>query len=386
MALFSPLFSPVWFLTVFVAFTCAVQLISIFIMVFRTQVSAPSHSPLDLLGVSIIRPVCGLENNLEETLESTFLLDYPLYEIIFCVASQRDPAIVLVKSAMLRHPTIAASLLIGDDQFSVNPKLNNMKKGWDAARYDWVVMADSNVLLPHNYLQCILSRWTPTTGLVSSPAIGTRPVGIWAEIECAFLNTYQARWQLVADQIGLGFAQGKNLCWKRQFLENAGGIRAMAAEIAEDVASTKIVRNAGLNVRLTLNPFPQPLGYRSKAEVWNRQVRWARLRRVGLKAYFIPELLSGGLFPLVAASLIVYLGGYSPSYVFVLFLAWYGAEAMLAKLAGWPINLRAIFAIVLRDLLLPVIWFSAWGNGTFVWHGNVMSTRKNIRSTFSADA
>lgn len=247
-------------------------------------------------------------------------------------------------------------------------------------------MTDSNVLLPSNYLQCCLSQWAPDTGLVSSPAIGTRPEGMWAEIECAFLNTYQARWQLVADQVGLGFAQGKNLFWRREFLEKAGGIQAMAAEIAEDVASTKIVRNAGLKVRLTTSPFPQPLGFRTMNEVWNRQSRWARLRRVGLKVYFLPEILNGGVFPLIAAAIVVSLGGYSPYWMIALFIAWYGAEAILAQVAGWPIGPRAILAMFLRDLLLPAVWLSAWSNGTFVWHGNNMITKQTSHTGLPGDS
>ena len=78
---------------------------------------------------------------------------------------------------------------------------------------------------------------------------------------------------------GFGFAQGKTMLWRRADLERAGGIEALAKEVAEDAASTKIVRAAGRKVRLVAQPFPQPLGHRSASEVWNRQLRWARLRR-----------------------------------------------------------------------------------------------------------
>lgn len=373
-------------LGLFIAITFALQITSVFLVLLRLRRIDRPNVPLTLPGVSILRPLCGIENNLEETLASTFLLDYPNYEIIFCVALPSDAAIAVVERLMARHPNIDAKLVIGDDRICVNPKLNNLKKGWEAARYDWVVMVDSNVLLPHNYVQCFFSHWVDDTGLVSSPAIGIRPKGIWAEVECAFLNTFQARWQLAGDQLGLGYAQGKNMFWRRDVLDKAGGIKAMAAEIAEDVASTKIVRNAGLKVRLVRNPFPQPLGYRSFRVVWNRQSRWARLRRVGLKTLFLPELALGGLFPLLAALLFVLLGGFSLLWVLAFFVAWYGLETVLAKAAGWPISPKAVLAMVLRDVLLPGIWLSAWSNGSFVWHGTVMTTRQDAQTVFSADA
>ena len=46
---------------------------------------------------------------------------------------------------------------------------------------------------------------------MSAPPVGSHPDGFWAALECAFLNTYQARWQYFADTLGLGFAQGKTL-------------------------------------------------------------------------------------------------------------------------------------------------------------------------------
>jgi ceramide glucosyltransferase len=240
-------------------------------------------------------------------------------------------------------------------------------------------MADSNVLLPPDYIQRLFSRWTPRTGLVSSPAIGSQPIGFWSELECAFLNTYQARWQLAADQLGLGFAQGKNMLWRRDFLDSVGGIAALGKEMAEDVAATKIVRNAGLKVRLVRDPFPQPLGVRSAHEVLQRQLRWARLRRMGLKAYFIPELFTGAFFPLSVAGLIAAGGGFSFHWVAALCLIWYGAELMLARSARWPSSTRSILTWILRDFLLPVLWVSAWTGNSFVWRGNQMALDKKPR-------
>jgi len=358
------------------AFFCvalAVHLTSVLIVILRARLADRPVPAADQPAVSILRPVCGLENNIEETLASTFALDYPGYEIVFCVASPEDAVIPLVERLIAAHPAIPARLLIGDDRISANPKLNNLVKGWRGARHDWIVMADSNVLLPRDYLKRLLSRWTAGTGLVTSPAAGIRPQGFWGELECAFLNTYQARWQLAADQLGLGFAQGKNMLWRRQLLEDAGGIDALAAEIAEDVAATKIIHGRGLKVRLTLTPFPQPLGFRSLAEVWRRQVRWARLRRVGLKVYFVPELFAGGLFPLIAAALVIAAAGFSFAWLTGASLLWYGAEFALARSAGWPSSARSLLASILRDLLLPVVWISAWTGNSFVWRGNQMA-------------
>jgi ceramide glucosyltransferase len=322
--------------------------------------------------VSLVRPVCGIENYVEETLGSAFALDYPRYEIVFCVAFAHDPVVPTVRRLMAAHPGVPARLLVGNETISDNPKLNNVYKGWRGAAHDWIALADSNVFMPPDYIQRLVSAWRPDTGLVCSPPVGCRPSGFWAELECAFLNTYQARFQYTADTLGIGFAQGKSMLWRRSLLEQEGGIRALASELAEDAAATKLVRRAGLRVRLVDAPFEQPLGWRSAAEVWRRQVRWARLRRTSFKAYFMPEILAGGAWPLAAAAFAAAQSDLPLAGVPALAALWYGSEAVLAWAAGWPLSVRSPLAWILRDLLLPAIWFNGLLGSAFVWRGNEM--------------
>jgi ceramide glucosyltransferase len=325
--------------------------------------------------VSLVRPLCGIDNYAADTLSSTFGLDYPRYEILFCVASANDPVVPLVEALIAEGG--GAKLLIGDERISSNPKLNNVLKGWRAAAHDWIVIADSNVLIPADYIQSLFASWRPDTGLVASPPIGCRPEGFWAELECAFLNTYQARWQYAADSMGFGFAQGKTMLWRRADLDRAGGIPALAKEVAEDAAATKVVRGAGLKVRLVDRPFAQPLGRRSAAEVWHRQLRWARLRRASFLLCFLPEVFSGGVLPMIAVAIIADRFGISPILCAGLFGAfWYGGEMLLAVAAGWPVcALSPLYGLV-RDALLPALFVGALRGNDFVWRGTEMQVER----------
>ena len=248
--------------------------------------------------VSILRPLRGVDSTDELTLRSGFALDYPNFELIFCCADTDDPAVALVNRLQAQHPTVKARLLIGNHVISANPKLNNLVKGWVAAGSDWIVFADSNVLMPRDYVQRLLAGWRHDTGILCSPPIACNPRGFWAELECAFLNTYQARWQYAADSLGHGFAQGKTMLVRRRDLAQAGGIQALAEEIAEDAAATKLVRRQGLSAHLVDAPFGQPLGERTARQVWDRQTRWARLRRMSFPGCFAAEILTGCLLPL----------------------------------------------------------------------------------------
>jgi ceramide glucosyltransferase len=338
----------------------------------RCRRSKRAIRPAAAPAISLLRPVCGDENFLAETLGSSFQLDHPAYEILFCAARQDDPAVPVVRDLLAANPEAPARLLIGDDGIAANPKLGNLVKGWDAARHEWIVIADSNVMMAPDSMQRLFAAWRTDSGAVCSMPIGARPGNFWAELECAFLNTLQARFQYVSEALGWGFAQGKAMLLRRDIVDRAGGIRALAAETAEDAATTKLVRAAGLRVQLVDIPFEQPLGRRRAVEVWTRQLRWARLRRVSFPLLFLPELLVGSALP--AAALAVAASGYGPAVaaaaIVLLLAVWFGAEAALARAAGWHFSPRTAMALLLRDLLLPALWVAAWLGADYVWRGN----------------
>ena len=360
----------------------AIHVASILIAVLRfrgTESAGPASEQKSrkFPPVSLVRPLCGIDNYAADTLRSTFELEYPRCEILFCVASAKDPVVPLVEALMAEHAGANARLLVGDERMSGNPKLNNVLKGWRAATHDWIIIADSNVLMPGDYVERLFASWRADTGLVASPPIGCRPHGIWAELECAFLNTYQARWQYLADTLGFGFAQGKTMLWRRGDLERAGGIEALSNEVAEDAASTKIVRGAGLKVRLIDRPLAQPLGHRTCAEVWNRQLRWARLRRASFLPYFLPEVLSGGVLPMIALACVADAVGLPvASSVGSLGVLWYGGEMLLAAAAGWHLSALSPLYGLARDLLLPLLFVNALRADDFVWRGNEMQVER----------
>jgi ceramide glucosyltransferase len=354
------------------------NLISIGIAAIRAMPRpTPLPPPRAAPGVSVVRPLCGLDNFCEETVETSFLLDYPAYEIIFCVARAADPVLPLVRRLIACHPDRPARVIVGDEQVGPNPKLNNCVRGWDAARHDWIILADANVLMPKDYIQRLLASWRRRTGLVCSMPLGSRPRNLWAELECTFLNTFEARWQYSAEAMGVGFAQGKNMLWRRDIMEAGGGIRTLAIEIAEDAASTKLVRRQGLNIHLVDSPFEQPLGHRGFRDVWLRQMRWARMRRKTFPLFYAPEIVAGTALPCLAAAYAAWMLDVNvAAAMLAVALAWYCPEALLARLHKWHFSWRMPILFVFRDLLLPVIYIDAWITDEFVWRGNEMTMRE----------
>lgn len=353
----------------------AANLISILLAGRRIAARRSKAPPLAATPpVSIVVPARGIEAFTPETLRQALRIDWPDYELIFCVADTDDPVIAEIEKAAALHPEIPVRVLTGNDRISANPKLNNCVKGWRAARHDWVVLADSNVLMPPDYIRSLLSAWRHDSGLVCSMPIGARPEGFWAELECMFLNTHQARWQYAGEAVGQGFAQGKTMLWHKPLLNAHGGIQALSAEIAEDAAATKLVNRIGRKVHLVALPFEQPLGRRKAQDVWARQCRWARLRRVTFPALFVPEILLGALPPALTATAVALIGGVGPLPLVGGVLAGiYLPEIALAAAKGWRLSLWSLPAMIVRDMMMPAIWIRAWSGASLAWRGNRMT-------------
>ena len=326
--------------------------------------------------VTVVRPLCGVETFSARTIEAAFALDYPAYELLFCVARADDPVVPLVETAIAAHAdgAVSARLLVGDDRIGTNPKLNNMVKGWRHAAFDRIAFIDSNVLVPRGFLRDLVATVRPDTAVVSAPPCGIEPDGFGAHLECAFLNTHEARWQYAVDTFGQGFAQGKTLFYRKADLDRSG-MRDLAAEPAEDAATTKMVRAMGMRVRLA-PPSPQPLGRRPIRHVWDRQLRWARLRRATFPVAFLPEILAGTVLPAITVAAAAASLGWPVMPVLAAFaVAWYAAEAALALGCGWPMGWRGALAMLARDAVLPVLFVGAFTGSSFTWNGTVVRMR-----------
>ena len=147
------------------------------------------------------------------------------------------------------------------------------------------------------------------------------------------------------------------------------------SEKTEDAAATKMARRLGLKVRVVDQPFTQPLGRRSLAGVWQRQLRWARLRRLSFPACFCAELPAGGMFPLLLGAWLATESVLPWAGVLAMMLAWYAAEALMARAFGWPLRVHSPLFWIARDILLPVLWARAWTVTGYEWRGNAVDVR-----------
>lgn len=67
------------------------------------------------------------------------------YELLFCIEDKDDPAIAIVNTLMEKYPLVDAHLFLGGSVVGVNPKINNMQPGYEAAKYEYIMISDSGI-------------------------------------------------------------------------------------------------------------------------------------------------------------------------------------------------------------------------------------------------
>lgn len=332
----------------------------------RLRARRPGPAPSGAPKVALIRPISGLEHGLEEALRTSFALTYPSLDICFCVTTEADPAVPLVRRLIAEHPERSARLLVADSRLGINPKINNAAGAWEATRADWILFADSNAVLPPDHLEGLFARWDERTAVVSAPILMIEPDGLAAEIEAAFVNLAQARMAIAGNALGVNQVVGKTMLWHRRTLERIGGLAALAAEFGDDVMACKLVSAAGMTAVLG-NPIPQRAGRRSFRTVWNRQVRWLRVFWGPMKRFYLLSFFTANILPMFWVGVLT-LTGALPFVALPLFVAaWYAIECALALAVGWPVSWRMPLALAIRDILCIPLWVAGMLPGQVGW-------------------
>lgn len=336
----------------------------------RMRPSTPvRHQPADF---SIVAPMAGARDASEAYVQSLAALSRAGAEILICVAEEHDEAV-----ARTRALWPAAPILVGrDDTF--NPKLNNVRKGLEAANRPVVALCDAGVVITADELGTAAAPLFDEVGLVLALKVGTRPANFAAEMECAYINGHQARFLMAADRLGMPVASGGVTLLTRDVLQRIGVHQGFLNYIADDYSVVRTVRDqVGRTTRLANILTRLPVGARRWSDVWRRQVRWGSTRlnlprEVRMLVLFEPAI--GWLVSAIAGTVALLLGGVAPWLVaFALLLhtvVWFAAEAWFLAGYGLPFGPRAWLAALIREALVPLLAAQAWfGRGRIDWRG-----------------
>ncbi|KAJ3127509.1 hypothetical protein HK098_006287 [Nowakowskiella sp. JEL0407] len=182
-----------------------------------------SNLTSNLPGVSVLRPLKGVDSNLFDNLASSFNLDYPKFELIFSVASASDPAVAIVERLQEMYPKVDAKLIIGEKIVGANPKINNLIRGFEIAKYDIIWTLDSNVRTEPGCLsRSVEALSEPQVGLVHHlPAIH-RADSFASNLEWCYINSTHSKMYITLNWLVIDSCiVGKSMVFRKHDLMRA---------------------------------------------------------------------------------------------------------------------------------------------------------------------
>ena len=340
----------------------------------RRDASALDKHP----GVTMLKPIHGLEPRMEENLEGYFRLDYPNYEIVFGCRGPEDPALEVVARLRNRYPKVNVRIIFSGPPTWPNAKVYSLDKMIATSTNDYFVITDSDITIQSDFLDIVVPYLLqPEVGLVTCLYRGIPAGDFWSRLEALGMSVELPSGVVVAEMLeGMRFALGAVMAVKRSALEKIEGIRTTADYYSDDFVLGNRVADAGLNVVLENPGVGHVLTAQTFARTFKTQLRWMQSTRYSRpKGHFGTGLTFampyGILGAIAAAALHLYPAAIS-------LLAWgYLNRVVQCYAVGWKLigDPRAISGALLypiRDLLGFAVWTASYlGGDTFQWRGEL---------------
>jgi ceramide glucosyltransferase len=338
--------------------------------------------PLQATSISILKPLCGHDDDLEANLEAFATLPYPRYELLLGVRSRRDGAYPYAIACAARHPD-RVRVCIQRGEPGLNPKVNQLITLARAARNDVLVVSDSNVEPPAGYLDEIAAELDDSrVGLVTHPVVGVGERTLGSLLDNLHLAGSVGAGMIGAKRVARkDLVVGKSIAIRRADLEQLGGFACVADVLAEDFVMGKMIpTRLGKRVAMGRRPIRNVSRSRSVRDFVKRYQRWAVIHRnaVGTRVFTAQVLLN----PL-AVSLMGWavhptaVTGFSVAALGTLKIA-YDVSA-LKLLGGSSPSMKALVASPLKDLLLLYAWAHGLATREIVWRSNKLRVLPGTR-------
>lgn len=337
----------------------------------RSFICRPRPAPLaNCPPVTILKPLHGAEPDLYANLASFCRQDYPVpVQVLFGLSDSADPAATVVRRLIADFPDRDFDLVINARCHGANAKVSNLINMQPAARHEMIVIVDSDIVVPPNYLADVTANLSqPGVGLATCPYRGVGATGIWSRLAAAGIDYQFLPNVLVGLKLGLATpCFGSTIALTKTTLTKLGGLQSVADQLADDYALGMAVRRVGLQVAIPPIIVTHVCAEQSLRELLLHEIRWARTIRAmdslgfaGLAVtYAVPLALLG-----------VILGGLTPaaSVLVVALACRFALQAELHRL----LQLRnGIFWLgPIRDILSFVVFVASFFGRRVEWRGH----------------
>jgi ceramide glucosyltransferase len=334
-------------------------------MVRRQAATRPDQPP-----VSVVIPVFRMEPELDAAFASVFSQAYPRFEVLITAAETDSDVIEVARRVAARYPHVPTRFLLGNQRFTLNPKVSNLAPAIAAAAHDYILIKDTNIWLAGGQLAELMRNLTPGTGMVCAVPIGVRPENFCAEIECAIMNARDAPYNMGASLLGLNVGFGKVMLFDHLDFSRGGGIAVMAPTFGDDHALAKALARMGLHTVFSAGVIRQVMGRRTLREVWDRQLRWMVIRRDEEPfGFFAEPFFSAGFATLTAAVAGPVLGMAWWTVAAATLSVWMASDTLVVLGRGWGWSWRFPLAGLCREALIIGLWLRAWASREVRWAG-----------------
>ena len=347
----------------------------------RKHLRAEAPWPRSFPFVSILKPLCGLDDALWGNLRSFARLRYPAYEILLGVKDVLDPAWPLALRAQKRWPHLVR-VVVQRGAPGLNPKVNQLITLEKAARGGVLVVSDSNVRVRPGYLLTIAGLLDDReVGLVSHAVAGAGERSLGALLDnltmCGSIAPGVVSAKRIARQ---DLVVGKSMALRRADLRALGGFERLKDVLAEDYFSGRLVkRDLGKRVALAPDPVLNVTRSQTLPAFFSRYLRWSVMQRkvVGNAAYSTQILLNP--VALAAAAFAAAPERWTAAVL---------AAAALARTALHECSSRALrgrgfssFCLLapLADLIVACTWAAGLVRSEINWRGTRLLVREGTR-------
>ena len=346
----------------------------------RTPLGAPALS--EWPPVTILKPVHGLEKDLEQNLRSTCLQDYPVFQVVCSVQRAGDPALPLLQHLQQEFGSERVTVAIEERRAGPNGKINNLLGALAHARHEMLVISDSDVQLRPDYLKTIVAPLAdPDVGYVCTLYRAVRAERWFEKLELLTINAEFTPSAVFTAMSGLAnFCLGASTAIRRTSLQRIGGLESLADYLVEDYEMGRRLWTSGKRPVIVPYLVDTVVDLKTPRQWWDHQVYWEQNSRAACPGKVFASVLGRPLpFALLFALL-------RPDILGLVLLA----TALVIRLGTAGVvmryclddrnDLRSLLLLLpFRDIAALVSWALAFTKRTTIWRGTTFTLTRDGR-------
>jgi len=331
--------------------------------------------------ISILKPLSGLDEGLEENLRSFFTQDYPAFEILFAMRTENDPAHGLVRRLQGEYSHIPSQLILTGEPPWPNAKSWSLHQMQQQARHSLLVMSDSDIRVDSHMLRTLAREFSdPSLAVTTCPYRAVPGPSFWSKLEAIGMNTEFLGGILVARILdGMKFAVGPTIAARKSAIEAVGGWPYLQEFLAEDFVLGNEAAAKGLGVALSSYVIEHRIGAQAFGKNARHRLRWCRSTRRSRPAGYIGQLFTNPL-P-IALALFAAVPATWPALLATFVLRMFAAHATAGLVLADPLTRREWPLIIAQDLLSFAFWIAGFFGNTIDWRGETYFLQKDGRFT-----